>query len=123
MIDQKTQEKIPNLVFSTSNTSIHQCDITEKFVINLFEGQIALNLCGLIAFKKRINEIDLAGMFDNNHSGIEIISLRHTDRLFVFDIREILELRDLFSGSFVMLELNSVIHKTLVRNRAYLERL
>lgn len=115
MITKQESNQSDNLIYRTSSTSLKQCDVSEKFVVRLFEQEIALNLCGLISFKKKINDIDLASMFDNNHSGIEIISLRHCDRFFVFDIREILELRDLFSGSFAMLELNSVIHKNLIR--------
>lgn len=105
-----------NLVFSTSNTSIRQCDVSEKFIVSLFDQEIALKLCELIAFKKKVNEVDIGAMFDNNHPGIELVSLLQCDRIFVFGIREILELRDLFSGSFAMLELNSLIHKSLVRN-------
>lgn len=103
------------LVYKTPNTSLSQCDKSEQFIVRIFDQEIALNLCSLISFKKKIKDINLPAMFENSHSGIEIISLRQCDRFFVFDIREILELKDLFSGSFAMLELNSMIHKSIKR--------
>ncbi|MEO9477160.1 MAG: hypothetical protein ABJG41_16565 [Cyclobacteriaceae bacterium] len=104
-----------NLVYSTANTSISQCDRSDKFEIRLFDQEITLSVCALIAFKKKIKDVDLAAMFDTDHSGIEVISLAYCDRIFVFTIQEILELKDLFSGSFTMLELNSLIHKAIIR--------
>ncbi len=106
-----------NLVYQTSNTSLVQCDASGKFVLQLFDQEISLSPCALIAFKKKVKDIDLTAMFDSNHAGIEIISLAYCDRIFVLTIQEILELRDLFGGSFAMLELNSLIHKTLIRSR------
>lgn len=107
-----------NLVYQTTNTSLVQCDASGKFVLQLFDQEISLSACALIAFKKKVKDIDLTSMFESNHSGIEIISLIYCDRIFVLTIREILELRDLFAGAFAMLELNSLIHKTLIRRRA-----
>ncbi|MEP4533062.1 MAG: hypothetical protein ABJ004_08245 [Cyclobacteriaceae bacterium] len=104
-----------NLVYSTANTAILQCDRSDKFEIRLFDQEITLSVCALIAFKKKIKDVDLAAMFDTDHAGIEVISLPYCDRIFVFTIQEILELKDLFSGSFAMLELNSLIHKAIIR--------
>ena len=104
-----------NLVYSTANTAISQCDRSDKFKIRLFNQEITLSVCALIAFKKKIKDVDVAAMFDTNHAGIAIISLAYCDRIFVFTIQEILELKDLFSGSFAMLELNSLIHKVIIR--------
>ncbi|WP_258105592.1 hypothetical protein [Marinoscillum sp. MHG1-6] len=104
-----------HLVYQTKNTTLLQCDDSGKYVIRLFDQEIVLSPCALIAFKKRIKDIDMIQLFDVNHSGIEIISLTYCDRIFVFSIQEILELRDLLEGTFTMLELNSMIHKAIRR--------
>lgn len=104
-----------NMVFNTSNTSMSQCDRTEQFIINLFSQELRLSVCELIAFKKKIKNIDVTALFHEEHAGVEIVPLPHCDRFFVFSIREILELRDLLEGSFAMLELNSLLKNRLGR--------
>lgn len=105
----------PDIIYHTTRTSLSQCDQSEKFILKLFNQEISLSVCALIAFKKKVKDVNLAAMFDSNHAGIEIISLAYCDRIFVLTIQEILELRDLFAGSFAMLELNSLIHKAIIR--------
>jgi hypothetical protein len=117
MIQSIEQDFSDNLVFKTNNTSLTFCDASNKFTLQLFNEDISLSLCALIAFKKKVKDIDLISMFDSNHSGIEIISLVYCDRIFVLTIQDILDLRELFNGTFAMLELNSVIHKAIVRKR------
>jgi hypothetical protein len=117
MIQPIEQDFSDNHVFKTNNTSLSLCDASDKFTLMLFNEDISLSLCALIAFKKKVKDIDLISMFDSNHSGIEIISMIYCDRMFVLTIQDILELRDLFDGTFAMLELNSVIHKAIVRKR------
>jgi hypothetical protein len=46
---------------------------------------------------------------------IEILYLSHQHPILVLSIYEILELREVLSGTFTMLELNSLIHKSIHR--------
>lgn len=115
MIATSNLDSSLNQIYHTSNTALTQCDVSEKFIMRLFDQEISLSICALIAFKKKIQDVDLAGMFEMDHADIEIISLSYCDRIFALSILEILELRELFSGAFAMLELNSMIHKELVR--------
>uniref|UniRef100_UPI00404B2B51 hypothetical protein n=1 Tax=Fulvivirga sp. TaxID=1931237 RepID=UPI00404B2B51 len=72
-------------------------------------------VCQLIAFKRKIQKIDLAQMFADDTADIEIVYMPHCDRLFALNIHDVLQLKELFAGAFTMLELNSMIHKELVR--------
>ncbi len=118
MIAALTPDFCSYLVYNTANTSLSQCDHSEKFDVRLFEQEISLSICALIAFKKKLQDINLADMFESGHADIEIIALPNCDRIFAFTILEILELRELLSGAFTMLELNSVIHKELIRKNS-----
>ncbi len=103
------------VVFETENMSLSQNDLSDRYLLSIFRDEIELRPCELIAFRRKINAIDLMKIFDENHPETEILSLPSCDRFFVFSIREILELRDLFHGAFAMLELNSLIQRQLRR--------
>ncbi len=104
------------LVFATSNIGIYQNDTRASFILQLPTEEVEFKLCALLSFRKKIQSIDLAEMFMPTHPGVEIITMPQIERIFVFDVREILELRDLFAGAMTMLELNSMIHQKLVRS-------
>lgn len=104
------------LVFATSNIGIYQNDSRASFILQLPKEEVELKLCAMLSFRRKIQSIDLAEMFMPAHPGVEIIAMPQLERIFVFDVREVLELRDLFSGAMTMLELNSMIHQKLVRS-------
>ncbi len=110
--------KGPEVLFETPNASMSQCDTLGKYILSLHNDQILFRACELISFRKKIQNIDLVTLLDSETPDVEIISMPHCDRLFVFSIQEILELKDLFAGTFAMLELNSLIHKEIVRKGA-----
>lgn len=103
------------LVYETNQASLHQCDTSELYTLHFNSERIKLRLCQLIAFKRKIQKIDLAQMFADDSAGIEILYTPHCDRLFALTIHDVLQLKELFAGAFTMLELNSMIHKELVR--------
>lgn len=103
------------LIYATSNASLYQCDRTEQYLLNFNEDAITFRACELIAFKRKIQKIDLARLLSSDTPDVELVPMPHCDRIFVFTIQDLLELIDLFGGAFTMLELNSVIHKQLVR--------
>ena len=109
----------PEVLFQTSNASISQCDTQGKYILSFAHDQIVFRACELISFRRKIQHIDLTQLLDSDTPDVEIISMPHCDRLFVFSIYEILELKDLFAGTFAMLELNSVIHKEIIRKGAF----
>ncbi len=103
------------LLFLTENTRLVQSDSREKFVLTFCGEQVELRVCELIAFKRKIEQIDVVLLLSDRTPDIEVIHLIQCDRFFLLDIRMVLELKALMSGAFAMLELNSIIHKSIVR--------
>lgn len=116
LVREETMTEASALVFATSNIGIYQNDSRASFILQLPTEEVEFKLCAMLSFRKKIQSIDLAEMFMPSHPGVEIISMPQIERIFVFDVREILELRDLFAGAMTMLELNSMIHQKLVRS-------
>ncbi|MEQ9166838.1 MAG: hypothetical protein RLO12_11310 [Fulvivirga sp.] len=103
------------LVYETNRASLHQCDTSEIYTLRFNSEVVEFRVCQLIAFKRKIQKIDLAQMFADDTADIEIVYMPHCDRLFALNIHDVLQLKELFDGAFAMLELNSMIHKELVR--------
>lgn len=104
-----------HLVYKTKNSSLFQVDDREEFVLRFFDEEIRFRFCELIAFKKKLKDIDVVDLLRPESPDLEVIPMPHCDRILVFTLSEILELRDLVAGSFSMLELNSLIHREIIR--------
>lgn len=103
------------LLFQTTNTSLYQQDDSELFSLNFFGECIQFRFCELIAFRKKLQDVDIIDLLTNDGPDIEIIRLMHCDRFIVLPIIQILELQELLGGAFTMMELNRVIHKEIIR--------
>ncbi|MEQ8552632.1 MAG: hypothetical protein RIC53_08270 [Cyclobacteriaceae bacterium] len=110
-VNQTNQE----LLFATTNATLHQCDASELYFLNFKGDPLTFRACELITFKRKIQKINIAAMLLSDAPDVEIVHMPHCDRLFALTIHDILELKELFAGAFTMLELNSMIHKELVR--------
>ncbi|MBR09985.1 MAG: hypothetical protein CMP48_20145 [Rickettsiales bacterium] len=108
-------ESTKELIYETANASLHQCDATENYILHFGGDTVTFRACELITFKRKIQKIDLATLLSSETPDVEIIHMPHCDRIFALSIHNVLELKDLFGGAFTMLELNSVIHRQLVR--------
>lgn len=109
--------KISEEVFLTQHCSIHQCDERDSFILNLFGDELEMELCSFIAFKKQVLDFKLeAALLDDSHAGIEIMRFGCLDRIFVFTLEQLIEIRNLLDGSFAMLEVNSIMHRAMRRN-------
>lgn len=104
-----------SLIYKTGHCALLQCDRAEKFIMNFNGTAYEFRACELITFKRKIQEWDVVPMLSPGAPDIEIIHLKHCDRLVALTLHEILEIKDLFAGAFAMLELNSIIHSELVR--------
>ena len=104
-----------HLVFETEHASLHQCDERDEFILNFFGETLYFRACEFISFKRKITNLNLDSLFDTDTPDIEIVYLPHCERIMVLSIKEVLELRELLSGTFTMLQLNSLIHKHLIR--------
>lgn len=113
LINELTSDE--TLLFLTENTRLVQSDSREKFVFTFCAEQVELRVCELIAFKRKIEQVDIVSLLSDKTPDIEIVHLIQCDKFFVLDIRMVLELKALMAGAFAMLELNSIIHKNIVR--------
>ncbi len=103
------------VLYSTAHAELSQCDASDSYILSFQGNNINFRVCELISFRKKVQKIDMEKLLASETADIEIISMPHCDRLFVLSIQEILELKDLFAGAFAMLELNSLIHKEIIR--------
>ncbi len=74
-----------------------------------------MNACSLIAFKKKIDAVDLIQMLtdESDYSDIALIATCQQEAIFLLSIREVIDLKQLLAGTLVMLELNSILHQQL----------
>jgi hypothetical protein len=100
-------------VFRHKSLAVNQCDVSEMFTLTLGTQQLIFKLCDLISFKKKIFDIDLVLLFDAYHRDMDIIYLPHIDRHLILSLEEILNLRELLSGTFAMLQINSQVQRSL----------
>ena len=111
----EVQHKQPEYLFNTSNASLAQCDESEQYILSFQGTELKLRACELIAFKRKVQKLDLAALLSSDTPEIELLYLPACDRFFALTVFDVLELRELFAGAFAMLELNSLIHKELIR--------
>ena len=99
-------------VHSSENGEILQSDIENCFYFIFKSESYRLNVCGFMALKVKLDAVDVVSMIlsDAASDEIELIPLCNLDRILLLDARDVLELRELFSGAVVMLELNSILH-------------
>lgn len=100
-------------IYRHDSFALSQCDTRELYTLRFGSEELSFKLCDLIAFKKKIFAIDLKLLFEIEHADIEILYLAHLDRHILLSIEDILNLRELLSGTFTLLHLNSLIHRAL----------
>lgn len=101
-----------HLVFEVAGIRFYQCDANEAFLIDFYQDQLSFKLCELIRFRNKINQIDIAALLSGSGSETELIYLPESDRFLLLSIQNILVLKELLQGSFVMMELNSMIQRS-----------
>jgi len=104
-----------NQLYETEKATIVQCDETETFWLYFSDYELNLRFCELQSFRKKVLSINLAELLDTDTPDIEVIYLGGRDRFVILGVYEVLELRELFAGAFTMMELNSLLHKSLYR--------
>ena len=110
----KIQER-SEILFKTNNASLYQSDETEQYILSYHDEVLYFRACELISFRRKLQKVDLAMLLSSDTPDIEIVSMPHCDRIFALSVFEILELKELLAGAFAMLELNSLIHREVIR--------
>lgn len=100
-----------NLLYQTPSFSVYQCDRKRCFNVDFGHKEVHLSFCQLLAFRNKVNAIDLAAHFDEelNPSGLEILSLCNREHLFILDTHQVIELKELVKNTFASLELHTAI--------------
>ena len=100
-------------IYSNNDFAIAYDEKINAFHLKYATESLELRFCELMALKRKIYAIDIIGMFDASNPDLEIITLSGCNRILVLSLEHILQLRDLLSGTFTMLELNHVLHESL----------
>jgi hypothetical protein len=104
-------------VFSTDYGTIFQCDKENCWYID-FAGKLArFNYRNILKLKKAVYQINIEEMLLDNAKApdLEIIFICACDHCYVLSLTQIIRLKSLLQGTFVMLELNHIIHDRLHR--------
>lgn len=104
-------------IYRTPNGCVYQCDKKRCFGVDFGGYMTEYKLPCFFALKKLIDSIDLDTMAMNpgKSSDFEIISPCGSERCYVLTLPELLEFKELLSGTRVMLQLNSILHERLFR--------
>lgn len=104
-------------IYSTANGCVYQCDKKRCFAVDFGGYLTEFKLPCFFALKKLVDSIDLESMAldPSKSSDVEIVSPCGCDRCYVLTLPQLLEFRELLSGTRVMLQLNSILHERLYR--------
>lgn len=104
-------------VFSTKSGSIYQCDKENCWYVN-FSGKIArFDYRCMMKLKKAIYGLNVEDLLLNSSKSadLEIVFICACDHFYILSIMEIIEFKELLEGTFVMLNLNQLLHDCLYR--------
>jgi hypothetical protein len=106
-------------VFKTDGGAIYQCDAERCWYVD-FAGKMAKfdHRC-LLKLRKAVYHINIEQILLDNTKApdVEIIFIA-CDHCYVLTLLQIIALKELLEGAFVMLELNHIIHDRLYRIHA-----
>lgn len=105
-------------VFKTSNGAVYQCSRKNCYWLEFQGNTTAFKVSDFFAFKRRIDQVDIESMLCNSSRtfDFEIIMPFRTERCFILTVEDVLDLREILSGSKFMLELNGQIKSILRQN-------
>ena len=104
-------------VFSTTKGAIFQSDTESCWYIH-FAGKLAkFDYRNLLKLQKAVYQIDIEHLLLNSEKApdLEIIFICACDHCYVLSLIEIISMKELLQGTFVMLELNHIIYDKLHR--------
>ncbi|TDQ07472.1 hypothetical protein [Pedobacter metabolipauper] len=104
-------------VFSTKNGAIYQSDSENCWYID-FAGKLArFDYRNLLKLQKAVYQIDIENLLLSSDKApdLEIIFICACDHCYVLSLIQIIAIKELLQGTFVMLELNHIIYDRLHR--------
>jgi hypothetical protein len=115
----KTADQNMTEVFGTNNGTIFQCDAERCWYVD-FAGKMArFDYRNLLKLRNAVYNVDIENiLLDSTKSpDVEIIFICACDHCYVLTLLQIIALKEILEGTFVMLELNNILHDRL--NRIY----
>ena len=104
-------------VFSTSKGIIYQNDAERCWYVD-FAGKLAkFDYRCLLKLRKAVYNVDIEQVLLNSDKApdVEIIFICACDHCYVLTLVQIIALKELLQGTFVMLDLNHIIYDRLYR--------
>ncbi|WP_426671561.1 hypothetical protein ACPPVU_10015 [Mucilaginibacter sp. McL0603] len=104
-------------VFGTDKGAIFQCDTDRCWYVD-FAGKFArFDYRNLLKLRKAVYNVDIekALLDDSKSPDVEIIFICACDHCYVLTLIQIIALKEILEGTFVMLELNNILHDRLQR--------
>ncbi len=104
-------------VFKTKSGAIYQNDAERCWYVD-FAGKLAkFDYRCLLKLRKAVYHVDIEQtLLDSSKSpDVEIIFICACDHCYVLTLLQIIALKEILEGTFVMLELNNIIHDRLFR--------
>jgi hypothetical protein len=104
-------------VFSTSKGAIYQNDSERCWYVD-FAGKLAkFDYRCLLKLRKAVYHVDIEQVLLNSTKApdVEIIFICACDHTYVLTLVQIIALKEILEGTFVMLELNHIIYDRLYR--------
>lgn len=97
-------------LFQSRHYTSYQCDKGRCFYVDFHGKIVKFTFCQLLALRQQVKKINLSAHFSGeNENGIEILVLCNREHIFILDTSEIIDLQDLVQGTFVIMELNSLV--------------
>jgi hypothetical protein len=104
-------------VFGTHNGAVYQCDTERCWYVD-FAGKLAkFDYRCLLKLKKAVYNVDIeAKLLDSSKDpDVEIIFICACDHTYILTLLQIIALKEILEGTFVMLQLNNIIQDRLYR--------
>lgn len=103
-------------VFRTAKGAVFQSDTENCLYVDFGNNLAEFNYQKLKRLKNACDQINVAELLINTeNAAIEIIYLCACEHLYVLSVLEIIQLRELLDGAFVMFQLNHIINDCLYR--------
>lgn len=112
-----TPAQILTEVFTTANGAIYQHDADRCWYVDFGGKNARFDYRCLLKLRDAVYRVDIeTRLLDSTLSpDVEIIFICACDHCYVLSLAQIIALKEILQGAFVMLELNQIIHNTLYR--------
>ncbi|NMM49174.1 hypothetical protein [Marinigracilibium pacificum] len=108
MINQES-----HIVYKNCLGSVAQNDLDMTFELTMHGKTVSLTPQQFLRLKNKVKSFNLEAMLLQEGHAVEILIIPEHDEVFVLTCIEMVQIRDLFSGSMVMLSLNSILQDAL----------